>query len=125
MGMIHVDNEIGELKSSALFHIIYSKTSYELLLGCPSMHEARVVPLTWHQCFKYIRDSEEKRVVAEIEPFTKEEAHFAYAKFYGDSKVISEALPIFMPEVKPKEGNQQHPHLPKTVKVIVPLEAVP
>ncbi|XP_022848780.1 uncharacterized protein LOC111371101 [Olea europaea var. sylvestris] len=82
IGMIRLKLQIGELISSALFHVIDVKTSYELPFQCVWLHETGVVPLTWHQCFKYGQDGEVKCVVAEIKPFLEEESHFADAKFY-------------------------------------------
>lgn len=56
ISMIRLKLQIGELISSALFHVIDTKTSYKLLFGCVWPHEIGVVPSTWHQCFKYSRD---------------------------------------------------------------------
>ncbi|XP_057249938.1 uncharacterized protein LOC130591057 [Beta vulgaris subsp. vulgaris] len=39
MGMIRVDLSIGEMMATTVFHVIDSKTSYNLLLGRPWMHE--------------------------------------------------------------------------------------
>ncbi|KAK4382777.1 hypothetical protein Sango_2839700 [Sesamum angolense] len=59
-----------DMVSSALFHVIDAKTSYNMLLGRPWLHENEVVPSTWHQCFKYYRDGiVKKRFV----PSTQEE----------------------------------------------------
>ncbi|GLT49371.1 hypothetical protein SLA2020_229330 [Shorea laevis] len=94
------------MATSALFHVIEAKTSYELLLGRTWIHENGVVPSTWHQCFKYYSDGETKCVMAETEPFTKEESHFADAKFYEKEENDSEALPIKMPQIKQKNDEK-------------------
>ncbi|GLT26705.1 hypothetical protein SLA2020_017510 [Shorea laevis] len=90
----------------ALFHVIEAKTSYELLLERTWIHENGVVPSTWHQCFKYHSDGETKCVMAETEPFTKEESHFVDAKFYEKEEDDSEALPIKMPQIKQKNDGK-------------------
>ncbi|KAL0290917.1 UNVERIFIED_CONTAM: hypothetical protein Scaly_2653600 [Sesamum calycinum] len=65
-----------------LFHVIDAKTSYNILLSRPWLHENDVVPSTWHQYFKYSRDGVVKKVLADDKPFTKVESHFTYAKYY-------------------------------------------
>nr|XP_027086548.1 uncharacterized protein LOC113708287 [Coffea arabica] len=82
IGLIRLELLIGELSSSALFHIIEAKTSYNMLLGRPWIHENEIISSTLHQCFKYCRDGIVKKVVADNKPFTEAEAHFAGAKFY-------------------------------------------
>lgn len=88
---------IEDLTSSALFHVIGTKTSYHLLLRLPWLHEAGVPPSSWHQCFKYYHDEVQKSVVVEDKSFTKIEAYFANAKFYEKKETIPEALLISMP----------------------------
>ncbi|KAL0447773.1 UNVERIFIED_CONTAM: hypothetical protein Slati_1905200 [Sesamum latifolium] len=83
-GSRHHKNELvdGGYFSTALFHVIDAKTSYNMLLGRPWLHENGVVPSTWHQCFKYSRDGIVKKVLADDKPFTETESHFADAKYY-------------------------------------------
>ncbi|KAL2533510.1 Uncharacterized protein Adt_06861 [Abeliophyllum distichum] len=108
IGMIRLKLQIGELNSSALFHVIDAKTSYELLLGRVWLHETGVVPSTWHQCFKYSRDGEVKYVVAELKPFLKEESYFADAKFYSkDEDFYSTGLSMTGFEIKEDTNNDQ------------------
>ncbi|KAL0461133.1 UNVERIFIED_CONTAM: hypothetical protein Slati_0000900 [Sesamum latifolium] len=59
---------MGELKASTLFHIIDARTSYNLLLGRPWLHENGVVSSTLHQCFKYIKNGKIVKVDAEMKP---------------------------------------------------------
>ncbi|GLT49370.1 hypothetical protein SLA2020_229330 [Shorea laevis] len=106
IGKIRINFQIADMATSALFHVIEAKTSYELLLGRTWIHENGVVPSTWHQCFKYYSDGETKCVMAETEPFTKEESHFADAKFYEKEENDSEALPIKMPQIKQKNDEK-------------------
>ncbi|KAL0319616.1 UNVERIFIED_CONTAM: hypothetical protein Sradi_5223100 [Sesamum radiatum] len=53
------------------------------------LHENAVVPSTWHQCFKYFRNSVVKKVFGDSKPSTEAKSHFADAKYYieGDKKV--------------------------------------
>ncbi|GKV35504.1 hypothetical protein SLEP1_g43762 [Rubroshorea leprosula] len=70
------------------------------------IHENGVVSSTWHQCFKYHSDGKTKCVMAEKEPFTKEESHFADAKFYEKEEDDFETLPIKMPQIKQKNDEK-------------------
>ncbi|PIN00649.1 hypothetical protein CDL12_26847 [Handroanthus impetiginosus] len=54
-----------------------AKTSYNMLLGRPWLHENGV-----HQCFKYYKDRMVKKVLVDDKPFTEAESHFADAKYY-------------------------------------------
>ncbi|KAM1450413.1 hypothetical protein ACFX2I_037652 [Malus domestica] len=56
MGIIGVEMTIGELKSSTLFHLIDARTSYNLFLGRPWIHENGVVQSTIHQCLKFYQE---------------------------------------------------------------------
>ncbi|KAL0303464.1 UNVERIFIED_CONTAM: hypothetical protein Sradi_6214500 [Sesamum radiatum] len=80
VGMTWLDLIVGELKASTLFHVIDARTSYNLLLGRPWLHENGVVPSTLHQCFKYIKNGEIVKVDADMKPFTEAESYFADAK---------------------------------------------
>ena len=82
--MIWLDVTIDELKARPLFHVIDSKTSYNLLLGRPWIHGNGVVPSTLHQCFKYCDGKKIKVVTIDLQPFTVAESHFVDAKFYLD-----------------------------------------
>ena len=82
LGVISLDLLMDDMMSTALFHVIDAKTSYNMLLGRPWLHENGVVPSTWHQCFKYCLEGVVKRVCGDDKPFTDVEAHFADAKYY-------------------------------------------
>ncbi|KAA0056394.1 uncharacterized protein E5676_scaffold120G002660 [Cucumis melo var. makuwa] len=81
IGMIPLELIIGDLKASALFHVIDSRTTYKLLLGRPWIHGNGVVTSTLHQCFKFYQDGV-KKVETDSNPFSEAESHFADAKFY-------------------------------------------
>ena len=61
IGKIRLQMLIGEMESSALFHVIDAKTTYKLLIRRPWLHEYGVVPSTYHQCFKYFQDGQVKK----------------------------------------------------------------
>ncbi|KAK4406600.1 hypothetical protein Sango_0666500 [Sesamum angolense] len=90
--------------SSALFHVIDAKTSYNMLLGRPWLHENAVVPSTWHQYFKYCRNGIVKKVLGDNKSFTEAESHFADAKYYIEDAKKGKELP---PE-EPKSYNNQN-----------------
>ncbi|KAL0458509.1 UNVERIFIED_CONTAM: hypothetical protein Slati_0478100 [Sesamum latifolium] len=91
VGMTRLDLTVGELKASTLFHVIDARTSYNLLLGRPWLHENGVVPSTLHKCFKYIKNGEIVKVDADMKSFTEAESYFADAKLYLDN--MQEVLP--------------------------------
>ncbi|KAI5317505.1 hypothetical protein L3X38_037212 [Prunus dulcis] len=93
MGMIRIELVIGDLRSNTLFHVINAKTSYNLLLGRPWVHENGIVPSTLHQCFKFYRGGV-KKILGDVKPFTEAESYFADAKFYIDEDVASEVIPV-------------------------------
>ncbi|KAL0405770.1 UNVERIFIED_CONTAM: hypothetical protein Slati_3890900 [Sesamum latifolium] len=82
VGIIRLQLTMEDMISTALFHIIDAKTSYNMLLGRPWLHENAVVPSTWHQCFKYCHNGIVKKVLSDSKPFTEAESHFADAKYY-------------------------------------------
>uniref|UniRef100_A0A2N9HH26 Uncharacterized protein n=1 Tax=Fagus sylvatica TaxID=28930 RepID=A0A2N9HH26_FAGSY len=64
IGIIRLDVTMEDLKTRPLFHVIDSKTSYNLLLGRPWLHENGIVPSTLHQCFKYSDGKQVKKKIA-------------------------------------------------------------
>ena len=78
--MIRLELVTGELSSKTLFHVIDAKTSYDVLLEQPWLHDNGVIPSTLHQCFKFYRGWV-KKVAADTKPFTEVESYFADAKF--------------------------------------------
>ncbi|KAL0388079.1 UNVERIFIED_CONTAM: hypothetical protein Sradi_2689700 [Sesamum radiatum] len=94
VGIIRIQLTMEDMVSSALFHVIDAKTSYNMLLGRLWLHENAVVPSTWHQCFKYCRNGIVKKVLGDNKPFTEVESHFADAKYYiEDANKGKEILP--------------------------------
>lgn len=90
IGVLRLDLLIDDMTSSALFHVIVAKTSYNMLLGWPWLHKNGVVPSTLHQCFKYCRNGIVKKDVTDDKPFTEAESYFADAKFYLANIVVKE-----------------------------------
>ncbi|KAA0062536.1 ty3-gypsy retrotransposon protein [Cucumis melo var. makuwa] len=105
IGMILLELIIGDLKASALFHVIDSRTTYKLLLGRPWIHGNGVVTSTLHQCFKFYQDGV-KKVEANSNPFSEVESHFADAKFYLKNDSSLEAVSVEVPLVN-REDNLQ------------------
>ncbi|KAI5338029.1 hypothetical protein L3X38_017300 [Prunus dulcis] len=93
MGMIRIELVIGDLKSNTLFHVIDAKTSYNLLLGMPWVHENGIVLSTLHQCFKFYRGGV-KKILGDVKPFIEAESYFADSKFYINEDVASEVIPV-------------------------------
>ncbi|KAB5519780.1 hypothetical protein DKX38_024099 [Salix brachista] len=90
MGKIRLAMHMEDMESNALFHVIDAKTTYNMLLGRPWIHENGIISSTLHQCFKYCRDGQVRKIMADTDPFTIAEAHFADAKFYFKSNMMEE-----------------------------------
>ncbi|KAA0055194.1 retrotransposon gag protein [Cucumis melo var. makuwa] len=105
IGMIRLELIINDLKASALFHVIDSRTTYKLLLSRSWIHGSGVVMSTLHQGFKFYQD-DVKKVEPDSNPFSKAESHFADAKFYLKNDNSPEAMPVEIPLVN-KEDNLQ------------------
>ncbi|KAL0286980.1 UNVERIFIED_CONTAM: hypothetical protein Sradi_7134500 [Sesamum radiatum] len=106
VGIIRMQLTMEDMVSTALFHVIDAKTPYNMLLDHPWLYENAVVLSTWHQCFKYCRNSVVKKVLGDSKPFTEVESHFADAKYYikGDKKQPSKPpLKGFVPSTQ-EEG---------------------
>ncbi|KAL0323921.1 UNVERIFIED_CONTAM: hypothetical protein Scaly_2359200 [Sesamum calycinum] len=104
VGIIRMQLTMEDMVSSALFHVIDAKTSYNMLLGRPWLHENAVVPSTWHQCFKYCRNGIVKKVLGDNKPFTEAESHFADAKYYIEDANRGKEI---LPPAEPKSCNNQ------------------
>ena len=102
IGIIRLDLRIDEMRSSASFHIIDAKTTYNMLLGRPWIHDNRVIPSTLHQCFKYCQDNVVKKVIADDKPFGEAESYMADAKFYLASKGSQSPTPPSTLEIQKK-----------------------
>ncbi|KAL0301549.1 UNVERIFIED_CONTAM: hypothetical protein Sradi_6431700 [Sesamum radiatum] len=105
VGIIRIQLTIEDIVSSALFHVIDAKTSYNMLRGRPQLHENAIVPFTRHQCFKYYCNGIVKNVLGDNKSFTEAESYFADAKYYiEDTKKGKEVLP----PKEPKSCNNQN-----------------
>ncbi|XP_073137360.1 uncharacterized protein [Henckelia pumila] len=80
LGAIRLELIMGDMTSSAFFHVIDSRKSYNMLLGRPWLHENGVVPYTWNQCFKYCQDGVVRKVIGDDKPFIESKSHFSDAK---------------------------------------------
>ncbi|XP_070055657.1 uncharacterized protein [Nicotiana tomentosiformis] len=90
IGAIRLGITIEDMQSSAWLYVIDAKTSYNVFLGRPWIHENKVVPSTYHQCLEYYEGEVEKNIVADDEPFTDTESQFADAKFYLKNRIVKE-----------------------------------
>jgi len=82
-----------DLPTSSIFHVINAKTSYRLLLGQPWLHEYGIVTATLHECLRYYRDGV-KKINGDVKPFTKDESHFADARFFKGGAAPKETMPL-------------------------------
>ncbi|KAL0445110.1 UNVERIFIED_CONTAM: hypothetical protein Slati_2233700 [Sesamum latifolium] len=115
VGIIRLQLTMKDMVSTALFHVIDAKTSYNMLLGHPWLHENAVVPSTWHQCFKYCRNGV-KKVLSDSNPFTKAESHFADATYYIEgAKKEKEVLPSEEPKSYSNQSTRKNDS--STIKV--------
>ena len=90
IGKIRLVIHMEDMESNALFHVIDAKTTYNMLLGRPWIHENGIISSTIHQCFKYCRDGQVRKIMADTDPFTIVEAHLADVKFYFKSNIMEE-----------------------------------
>ncbi|XP_070039293.1 uncharacterized protein [Nicotiana tomentosiformis] len=90
IGAIRMEIIIEDMQSSTWLHVIDAKTSYNVLLGRPWIHENKVAPSTYHQCLKYYEGEVEKKIIVDDEPFTEAESHFVDAKFYLKNRIVKE-----------------------------------
>ena len=79
------------MESNALFQVLDAKTTYNMFLGRPWMHQNDVVSSTLHQFFKYYKNGQVKTIVANSKPFTMEEAHYVDAKFYLKNAFVEDS----------------------------------
>ena len=94
LGKIRLELLIDDMESNALFHVIDAKTTYNMLLRRPWIHQNGVVSSTLHQCFKYCKNGEVKTVVADAKPFTVAKAHYVDTKFYMKDALVEDAQPV-------------------------------
>ncbi|KAL0439607.1 UNVERIFIED_CONTAM: Transposon Tf2-12 polyprotein [Sesamum latifolium] len=99
IGIVRIQLTMGDMMSTALFHVIDTKTSYNMLLGRPWLHENTIIPSTWHQYFKYCRNGIVNKVLGYNKSFTEAESHFTDAKYYiEDAKKVKEVFPSEEPK---------------------------
>ncbi|KAL0448880.1 UNVERIFIED_CONTAM: hypothetical protein Slati_1444400 [Sesamum latifolium] len=112
--IIRLQLTVEDMVSTALFHVIDAKTSYNMLLGRPWLHENAIVPSTCHQSFKYCRNGIVKKVLGDSKPFTEAESHFADAKYYIEgAKKEKEVLPSEEPKTYTGYNPKEKPSLGK------------
>ena len=87
--MICVEQVMGDLSTSIIFHVIDVKTSYKMLLQWPWLHEHGVVASALHQCLKCYQGGE-RTMNGNVKQFTKVESHFADARFFEEEDAPKE-----------------------------------
>ena len=87
LGKVHLDMYMDGMESSALVHVIDARTTYCLI------YENMVVYSMLHQCFKYYKNGEVRKVMADTNPFNEAESHYADAKFYFEV-TIDDEVPV-------------------------------
>uniref|UniRef100_A0A2N9G5F2 Uncharacterized protein n=1 Tax=Fagus sylvatica TaxID=28930 RepID=A0A2N9G5F2_FAGSY len=70
-----------------------------------------IVPSTLHQYFKYSDGKQVKKVIADLQPFTEAESHFADAKFYLNCDMVNDALPE--DNKRMREKGKGHDEIPR------------
>ncbi|XP_070032659.1 uncharacterized protein [Nicotiana tomentosiformis] len=125
VGMITFRITIEDMQSSALLHMIDAKTSYCILLGRPWIHENKVVPSTYHQCLNYYKGEVEKKIVADDEPFTDVESHFADTKFYLKNRIVTELKPDNLMNKKNDEATTKRAEMVSDKTKVVAEEVHP
>ena len=76
IGKVRIDLYIDGMKASVILHVIDMRTTYNILLGHPWIHENMVVPSTLHQCFKYYKNGKVRRIMTGTNPFNESESHY-------------------------------------------------
>ncbi|KAL0394684.1 UNVERIFIED_CONTAM: putative protein K02A2.6 [Sesamum latifolium] len=116
VGIIRLQLTMEDMVSTALFHVIDAKTSYNMFLGRPWLHENVVVPSTWHRCFEYCRNGIVKKVLGDSKFFTEAESYFADAKYYIEgAKKEKEVLPSEEPKSYSNQSTRKNDS--STIKV--------
>ena len=82
IGSVTLSLRFGDLTTKAKFYVIDADTSYKALLGRPWLHENHVVPSTLHQCIKYVKDGNQRRIDGDVQPFAVHEAELQDAKYF-------------------------------------------
>ncbi|KAJ6808917.1 uncharacterized protein M6B38_166260 [Iris pallida] len=87
IGKIRLKCQIGDLQSEVTCYVIDADTSYNILLGCPWIHDYMIVPSTLHQCFKYVdKHGFVKIEFADIDLFKGVESYYSDSCLYEKSK---------------------------------------
>jgi hypothetical protein len=106
MGTISLVLKLEKFMTYVKFHVIDAATSYNALLGCPWLHENKIVPSTFHQCLKYIDTlGEVVTLFVDKKPFTVAESFYADATFYIESvdKISKPKIKVSLESDLPKK----------------------
>jgi hypothetical protein len=64
-----------DMKFNALFHVIDAKTTYNMLLGWPWIHENGIIFSMLHQIFKYCQDGGNKFLSKWDDPYAVQKVY--------------------------------------------------
>jgi hypothetical protein len=114
MGTISLVLKLEKFMTYIKFHVIDETTSYNALLGCPWLHENKIVPSTLHQCLKYKYPlGDVVTIFANKMPFTVVEPFYADAKFYIKSvdKISKPRIKVSLePDIPKKDCGETLSH---------------
>ena len=93
MGKIKLRCQIGDLKFEVTCYVIYTDTSYNLLLRRPWIHYNSIIPFTLHQVMKYANERGSVRtLIVEKHSFKRVENYVTDFLLYQDSLDTDENL---------------------------------
>ena len=83
-GYVQLALRVGPIVALTRFHVINAKVSYHVLLGCPWLHNHRLIPSMFHQCIKGRLNGRPVRIPANRNPFSQGELNFVETMFYDE-----------------------------------------
>jgi hypothetical protein len=101
--------------------VIDAATSYNAVLGCPWLHEYKIVPSTLHRCLKY-KDplGEVVTIFIDKKSFTVAESFYVDAKFYIESvdKISKPKIKVSLESDIPKKDCKETSSHKKTYQYV-------
>lgn len=63
--MIILPIQVGPIVQKVVFQVLDRELTYNILLGCPWIHDMQAVPSTYHQCLKFPVNGQEVTITAD------------------------------------------------------------